>query len=70
MVHIGSLFASHHWVLRMVRNIVEVLEVPALHLGELKIANLVEMFYRPAFYQLVVHPKWRIWNSTTGTTMV
>ena len=28
------------------------------------------MFYRPAFYQLVVHPKWRIWNSTAGTTTV
>ena len=54
----------------MVRNIVEVLEVPALHLGELKIANLVEMFYQPAFYQLVLHPKWRIWNSTAGITMV
>jgi hypothetical protein len=31
MIHVGSLFASFNWVLRMVFNIVEVLELPAIH---------------------------------------
>ena len=39
MIHVGSLVASFHWVLRMVWNIVEVLEVPTVWKGNENFVN-------------------------------
>ena len=68
MEHEGALFASFHCVLRRVVNIVEVLEVLRVHMGEISLAKLVEMVDGPALRQPVIDPKCGIWNSTARTT--
>jgi hypothetical protein len=67
MEHEGALFASFHCVLRRIVNIVEVLEVPRVHTGEVSLAKLVEMVDGPALNQPVKDPKCGIWNSTART---
>jgi len=67
MEHEGALFASFHCVLRRVVNIVDVLEVLRVHMGEILLFKLVEMVDGPALRQPVIDPKCGIWNSTART---
>ena len=63
MIHVGSLVASFHWVMRMVWNIVELLEVPTVWKGNENFVNTTNFAKNTAIKKAAENKHMALWHA-------